>query len=101
MNLPSFQSADQTFQLLQQKWASIINPFLSNPSNGSSILSAIPLVSGKNVINHKLGRKLQGYRIILKSAGANIYDNQTSNQMPDLTLILVSDVTVTVSIEVF
>jgi hypothetical protein len=101
MKLPMFQSADQAFQLLQQKWASIINPLLENPSLQSNILSNVKLINGTNTINHLLGRKLQGYRVILKSADSNIHDNQLTNQTPDKTLILISSAVATVSLEVF
>jgi hypothetical protein len=101
LRLPFFQSTDQAFELLQKKWASILNPLIENPGNQANILSGIKLVSGTNTINHLLGRKLQGYRIILKSASASIYDKQLTNQTPDITLQLVSDAAVTVSLEVF
>jgi hypothetical protein len=86
---------------MQTKWAAILNVLLQNQSLASSILSNVPLINGTTVINHKLNRKLQGYRIILKNAAANIYDKQATNQTPDKTLIFVSDAAVTVSIEVF
>lgn len=83
------------------KWASILNPIVNNPANNSLILKNQALVIGSNVINHKLGRKLQGWKLVRVRAAANIYDNQDFNQMPQLTLYLVSDADVVVDIEVF
>lgn len=83
------------------KWASILNPIVGNPANNSLILKNQSLVTGANVINHKLGRKLQGWKLVRIRSAANIYDNQDFNQMPQLTLYLVSDADVVVDIEVF
>lgn len=100
--------------LMQTKWASIIDPFLINPSLSTSILVKQPLVSGTNSINHLLGRKLQGWRIVRRrqfvSTGSptayDIYDLQDQNQAPNLTLLLTCDQgtptnPVVVDIEVF
>ena len=99
--LPQFQSDDQTMTLLQNKWGSILNPVIGNPSNQAQILDGITLAVGSNAVNHKLGRKLRGWRIIRINGVANIYDSQATNQTPALTLQLISDAVVTVSLEVF
>ena len=83
------------------KWAAILNPIVSNPANNSLILKDIALVSGDNTINHKLGRKLQGYIIVGINAAATIYDKQATNQMPQLTLVLNSSAPATAQILVF
>lgn len=83
------------------KWASILNPIVSNPANNSLILKNQSLTTGANVINHKLGRILQGWIIVRQRALASVYDTQDTNQMPQLTLNLVSSANVTVDIEVF
>lgn len=90
-----------SLSLLQTKWASLIDPFLSNPSLSSIILPDISLVSGSNSINHTLGRKLLGWRVIRIQGSATLYDQQGSNPMPELTLVLVSNANVVVSLEVF
>lgn len=100
MALPIFKSSDQNLMLMQSSWTSQLNPLLSNPSNNTSILKNVQLISGTNTINHLLGKKLQGYRIIRQRALANIYDAQDSNQSPQLTLVLISDAPVSVDIEV-
>jgi hypothetical protein len=89
------------FAQMITKWAATLNPFLANPSLQSQIIPNVALVSGTNTINHGLGRNLVGWRIIRQSAVASLYDDQNSNTMPALTLQLVSNAAVTVSIEVF
>ena len=101
MNLPIIFNKDEIFQLFQSKWSSILNPFLSNISNNSSIIPNVPITSGTNVINHYLGKKLTGWRIIRIGSAAKIYDAQDLNPTPKLTLILISDADAIISLEVF
>lgn len=83
------------------KWAAILNPVVANPIVNSLILKDIVLASGDNVINHRLGRKLQGYIIVGINAATTIYDKQATNQMPQLTLVLNSSASATAQILVF
>lgn len=101
MSLPQFQDDNRAFQMMQNQWATQLNPVLANPANNSLILKSITLQVGSNIVNHKLGRKLQGWTLVRKRAAGEIYDTQDSNQTPQLTLLLVSDSVVTVDIEVF
>jgi hypothetical protein len=85
----------------QDRWASIIGPLLDNPSLNSIILKNVSLATGSNVVNHKLGRNLQGWKPTRIRSAATIYDQQDTNQTPNLTLILVSSAPVVVDLEVF
>jgi len=89
------------WSIAQDRWAAALDPLLDNPLNNSLVLKKILLMNGHTVINHMLGRKLQGWSIVRQRAGANIYDAQDSNQTPQQTLILISDAAVVVDIEVF
>lgn len=101
MALAIYKNDDQTSMIMQNNWARQLNPLLANPANQSIILKNQILVAGTNVINHKLGQKLQGWNIVRKRADASIYDMQDTNQTPQLTLLLVSNNPVVVDIEVF
>lgn len=101
MQLPYFQSDISILNQLQTKWISILNPLLAIPSTQSVILNNVMLLSGSNTINHTLGRKLVGWKVIRQRAAAALHDNQDNNQMPALTLVLVSSAPVTVDLEVF
>jgi hypothetical protein len=83
------------------KWKSLIDPILDQPSITPNILKDVKLKVGTNVINHELGIKLTGWRIIRINAAATIYDLQSANQTPQLTLVLSSSAVATVSLEVF
>lgn len=87
--------------LMQTQWSQAIDPVISNPTNNTSILKNISLVTGANVVNHRLGHPLQGWQVIRQRAAASIYDTQDSNQTPQLTLNLVSSAPVVVDLEVF
>lgn len=74
---------------MQSQWATQIDPILAQPLNRSSILKNVVLASGDNVINHKLGRKLQGWIVVaMHNVFVQLYDKQTTNNMSELTLIL-------------
>lgn len=87
--------------LMQTKWAQELNPVISNPVLQNNILKNLALVVGTNVINHKLGRKLIGWQTSRVRASATFYDNQDTNQTPELTLILVASAPVTIDLVVF
>lgn len=97
MRLPQKMSWDMS----STPWATAIEPVINNPANNSIILKNISLVSGTNVINHKLGQKLVGWKTTRVRALATIYDTQDSNPTPTLTLILVASAPVTIDLEVF
>ncbi len=99
--LPYYQTAIKELSLLETKWKSLLDPMLGNPSLQSTILSNVSLINGTTAVNHRLGRKLQGWRIVRIKAAATIYDNQDSNPHQDLTLILISNAAVVVDLEVF
>lgn len=89
--------------MMQNSWAADINPVINNPPNKSNVLKNVSLLSASNpnVINHLLGRVLQGWKIVRQRAQSQIWDTQDSNQTPNLTLNLKCSADVTVDIEVF
>lgn len=101
MELTKFQSSINEFMLMQTDWIKKLNPLLAKPQSASSILQNVSLTTGNNTINHLLGRKLQGWKIIRQRASASIYDNQDNNSMQSLTLLLVSSAPVVIDLEVF
>lgn len=99
--LSIFKNDDKDFQLMQTSWSALLNSLLRKPQSTSIILKDVPLAIGDNVINHKLGRKLQGWQIIRLRSAATIFDKQDENQMQILTLVLNASAAVVVDIEVF
>lgn len=95
--LPQGLNLSQT----QNTWATQLDPIIINPLVKGQLLTEVSLISGANVVNHKLGRKLQGWFIVGINGAAQIYDTQASNQMPQLTLNLTSNAAVLVNLWVF
>lgn len=85
----------------QDKWAAQLNPILKNPTVNTLVLKNQSLITGTNVINHKLGRVLQGWYPSRLRASATLYDTQDTNQTPQLTLVLVASAPVVADIVVF
>lgn len=86
---------------MSNQWAALIDPIIKNPTVNTLVLQNISLAIGSNVINHKLGRKLQGWYCSRIRAASTIYDTQDSNQTPQLTLNLTASAAVVVDLVVF
>lgn len=98
ISLPIFQSNSKDFLLFQNSWQAQLNPLLNNPLVDGIFLKAIQLNSGKNVINHLLGRVQQGWIITDINASSVIYRSAPFNSQ---TLTLMSGGTAVVNIYVF
>lgn len=99
--LPKFNTSDQALSLLQTTWSSQLNPLLALPLSSSLVLKKVSLTSGKNTINHTLGRELQGWFIVRQRGSASIYDTQDVNKLSDKTLVLMASSGVSVDILCF
>lgn len=99
--LPVFQSAFRDLMLIQTNWKGIIDNALNSPIIDGNLLTGVALASGANVINHKLGRALQGWLIVGNNANVTVYDTQASNSTPNLTLQLTASGAATVSLWCF
>ncbi len=96
--LPIFKDQSQNLMLMQNKWASELNPILALPLNNMVITKGVELSVGVNVINHKLGATPQGWIITDIDGVATIY---RSAPFSKLTLTLTSSAAVTVNLGVF
>lgn len=99
--LPIYHTTSKEISMLQTNWAKQLNPVLDLPLNSGQVLQNISLLAGNNVINHLLGRKLQGWFFVRQRAAATVYDTQDNNQTPALTLTLNASAPVSVDIFVF
>lgn len=101
MVLPIFISDSQPMTLMQTRWAQQLEPLIQNPSLKTNILKNVSLVTGSNTVDHMLGRKLQGWRIVRLRANETVFDTQDSNPRTELTLLLTASGPVTIDLEVF
>lgn len=98
MTLPIFQTNIRELSLMQTQWSSLIKPVIDAPINNGVLLPGVVLISGVTVVNHLLGRKLQGWQLTDTNAAATIYRSQPKS---DKTLTLTSNAAVTVDLWVF
>lgn len=98
MQLPTLQSDSYTLQLLQTKWASILNPVLRNPTTNPTILQGVSLVTGVNVINTGMSEVLQGWMISDLTAGVTVYRSAPKSSK---TLTLTSSGAATCDLVIF
>lgn len=96
-SLPIFKSDDTVLTLMQNKWSSQLNVILALPILNGTELKNIAL-SGQTVINHKLGRKMQGYIITDLDTSAIVYRSASFN---DTTLVLTTSTPCLVTLWVY
>lgn len=101
MSLPIYQSDSKELSMMQTNWARQLDPVIAFPVTSGLILASVTLAVGSNTVNHRLGRKLQGWCLVRQRGAAAVYDTQDSNQHTDLTLLLTSSAGVVVDILVF
>jgi len=98
MSLPIQNGVDKDLSLVQTTWAAILNPIVNSPTNQMNLLKAIPVTTGVNVINHLLGRKMQGWQILDIDASATYYRSAPLN---NLTLTLTFSAPANITLGVF
>lgn len=87
MSLPQFYSTIEILNKLQSKWAATLDPIVDNKATAPVILEGV-ILSSSSVVNHTLGRKLQGWHVIRQRGSGTIYDRQDINLSPEKTLLL-------------
>lgn len=91
---------NQPLPLMQTTWATQLDPIIANPIVNGVQLVNIAVISGDNNVNHRLGRKPQGYIVTgMHSVFAEIYDKPSP--FPELFLILNASAQTTVDIYVY
>jgi len=99
---PKIQSDDDVQNRIQDNIAQTIAPIIAQPILGGNLLTGIVLVSGQdNIVNHKLGRKLQGWVVTRIVTDATVWDSQSLNPNYLQTLILNCSANTTLDLWVF
>lgn len=100
MELPYIQSEEQTLNLIQTKWRSILNPLLATPLTNGQLLTGIRIIPGTNQIAHRLGRKMLGW-IVADIDFTSVIYRHPNYPLNDKFLYLNSDSICTISLWVF
>lgn len=98
MALPIQHTDNQDMILMQQKWASQLNPLLASLFIQGALLTNVNLINGVTIINHYLGKQMSGWLIVDQNASANVFRSAPLNSQ---TLTLTSNAATTVSLWVF
>lgn len=86
------------YVLMLTQWAQELNPIISFPPIQGTLLINIPLETGDNVINTRLGKNMQGWILTDQTAAASIFRNAPMN---NLTLTLNSSAPTTINLWVY
>ena len=101
-NLRRIRTTDDNIRQLQDAADEIFKVIVNKEILDGQLLSGVELVTGSlNRISHKLGRKLVGYLVTSMNANTNVWDSQTDNVTPGLTLDLNCGANVTINLWVF
>lgn len=79
-------------------WAQVLNPIMNAPLNNVQIISNYSFKTGTNIINHGLGRLMQGWFLIDPEGTGTVFRAAPLNAS---TLTLTSSADFTSSIGVF
>lgn len=86
--IPKVQTSDREINQLQSNIINAVQPFLNKPMVNGILVQNVSLVTGQNIINHYLGRNLQGWIITRQRALAQVYDQQDASLTQSVTLTL-------------
>jgi hypothetical protein len=87
-----------SWELANPLWAQVLNPVITNPLNGIQVLQNVALINGATVVNHRLGKQMQGWFIVDMDSAATVYRSAPLN---DKTITLTSNAAVNVNLAVF
>ena len=80
MQLPLFKSTDNVISLLQTKWKSIIDPYLSVPMSQGLQIKNIVISNGTAInVPHGLARMQQGWKLTDINGSGFIYKSAPFN----------------------
>lgn len=72
---------------MQTQWATQLDPVISNQIVNGLLIKNVKLINGITVVNHLLGRQMQGWYIVDINANVGVHRSQPMN---DKTLTLTS-----------
>lgn len=95
------QTENREVNQLQNNIGLAVDPVLQNKIVDGSLVQNVVLATGSNVVNHLLGRNLIGWIITRRNGVATVYDTQSTNPIPNKTLLLTASAGLTVDIYCF
>jgi len=97
----TISSDDDELNRVQDNISTPLNSLISLPLSDSNLIQNVNLITGTTNVSHGLGRPLLGYIITKKNANVTIFDTQSTNQLKNRFLQLVSSGIAIVDLIVF
>ena len=94
-------SGSREMTSLQTNVEQAVGEVIKSPLINGRLLENVILGTASVRVEHKLGRKPQGYIVVRRTADAQVFDSQAVEGSPDLFLPLTASAPVTVSLWIF
>lgn len=100
-NFTQIWSGEQEVTRLQSHIKTTLNPLLELPISDGILIKNLTINTSDTLIDHKLGRKPEGFLITRLRTNAVIYESATSNDEDNRMIILIASATATADIYFF
>jgi|TARA_R100001443_G_scaffold33383_3_gene47301 hypothetical protein len=101
VNFTEIHTGDAKIDQLQSNIRTAISPLLSLPFADGVHKTDVALGTSDTLVDHGLGRKFVGYIITKQNADTSVFESSTTNNFPDVQMILKAGATVTVDLFFF
>lgn len=96
------KTQDQDLRFLQDNVAAVFKDIAGRTLLDGRLIEAIAITAGTaKTVSHNLGRKLVGWSVVRKDAGAEVWESITNDTIPTRTIVLNASADVTISLWVF
>ena len=100
-NFTQIWSKEQEVTRLQSHLKTVLNPLLELPISDGVLIKDLTVNTTDTLIEHKLGRKPEGFLITGLKSNSVIYESATANDEAARLIILIASATATADIYFF
>ena len=100
-NFTQIWSKEQEVTRLQSHLKTVLNPLLELPISDGVLIKDLTVNTTDTLIEHKLGRKPEGFLITGLKSNSVIYESATANNAAARLIILIASATATADIYFF
>ena len=100
-NFTQIWSKEQEVTRLQSHLKTVLNPLLELPISDGVLIKDLTVNTTDTLIEHKLGRKPEGFLITGLKSNSVIYESATANDEAASLIILIASATATADIYFF
>lgn len=100
-NFTQIWTDDQEVTRLQSHLKTVLNPLLELPISDGVLIKDLTINTADTLIEHKLGRRPEGFLITRLKSNSVIYESATANNEATRLIILIASATATADIYFF